>query len=226
MPEPAVAHDRKGALAAARFERRGARRPQSVAHGGVAEIEGRQYREQVAADVAADVQRPELALQQLHRGENRPFRTAGAESGGTSRQQARERLHLLGGLARAPAHGLGRRPRRGARPLEHARVLTPQERLEAALAAPGRCIRPRAAADPLPMILVCRSALRRIMCRLCSMYSGWPSSTISIALLARAEADDLLIEQRIGDVEHIERQRVAAERIGQPASSSARSSVL
>ena len=48
-------------------ERGGACPAEPVAHGGGADIERRQDREQMAADVAADVVRPELALDQLHR---------------------------------------------------------------------------------------------------------------------------------------------------------------
>ena len=82
VPEAAVAHDADGALAGlGGVERRGTGPAQAVAHGRGADVEGRQDREQVTADVAADVMRSELAFHQLHRGEYRALGAAGAEGG-------------------------------------------------------------------------------------------------------------------------------------------------
>src|SRR5580693_8777096 len=87
----------------------------------------------MAADVAADVHRPELALEQLHRGENGPLGTPRAGACRTSRQETRERLHLFRGLAPRLAHG-ARVPRAAEKRgrLEKPRRITPQERLGAA----------------------------------------------------------------------------------------------
>src|SRR5215212_7958210 len=51
----------------------------AIAHRGVADVERRQNREEVAADVAAHVMLAEFTLYQFHRRENRPLRTAGTE---------------------------------------------------------------------------------------------------------------------------------------------------
>src|SRR5262249_58089140 len=97
-----VADEREGALAARAVERGGARCAEAVSHGGVAEIERRQDREQVAADVATDVVRTELALDELHGGEDRPLRTAGAERRRPAVHLARERVARLGEAVRPP----------------------------------------------------------------------------------------------------------------------------
>src|ERR1700722_14915295 len=88
----------------------------------------------MAADVAADVHRSDLALQELHRGENGPLRTTRAEAWRTSGQEPRERLHLFRGLAPRLAHGTRvRRAVQKRRRLEKPRRVTPQERLGTAL---------------------------------------------------------------------------------------------
>src|SRR6516164_10846638 len=53
----------------------------------VADIEGWEDREEVAADIAAHMMAAKLALDELHGGEDRPLRAAGAEG-------RRARLHL------------------------------------------------------------------------------------------------------------------------------------
>ncbi len=70
-----------------RVERRRTGPAQAVAHGGGADVEGRQDGEQVTADVAAHVMLAQFALHQLHRGEDGPLGTAGAE-------RRRARVHL------------------------------------------------------------------------------------------------------------------------------------
>src|SRR4030095_6631613 len=79
-----------------------------------ADIERRHDREQMAADVGRDVVRSELALDQLHGGEDRPFGTPGAEARRTRRHDLGERAGVLlfqgrgsVGGARAPAPPLG-----------------------------------------------------------------------------------------------------------------------
>src|SRR5580704_3026121 len=88
----------------------------------------------MAADVAADVHRSDLALQQLHRGKYGPLGTARAEACRTSRQEARERLHLFRRLAPRLAHDARvRRAVEKRRRLEKPGRVTPQERLGTAL---------------------------------------------------------------------------------------------
>ena len=78
-------------------ERRRARRAQAIAHRRVADVERRQDRKQVAADIAGDVELADLLLDQLHRGKDRPFRAAGAKARGTLRHV--RRLPARGGRA-------------------------------------------------------------------------------------------------------------------------------
>src|SRR6516225_1801241 len=87
MPEAAIAHDRDDALVGFGVEGGRSRATEPVAHGGRADIEGRQDREEMAADVAAHMVWAEFALDELHRREDRPLRAARAEGGWT-------RLHL------------------------------------------------------------------------------------------------------------------------------------
>ncbi len=62
VPEAAVAEHRDRTLARRHVEGRGRGRAQAVAHRRRADVEGRQDREQMAADVGGDVMRPELLL--------------------------------------------------------------------------------------------------------------------------------------------------------------------
>ena len=68
---------------------------------------------------------------------------------------------------------------------------------------------------PLPSIRVSTSARRRMVLTSCSMNSGWPSSTIRIALLPAQKPHEFGVDQRIGDVEHIERNAALAEHVGE-----------
>ena len=81
VPEAAVADEGdRTPRRLRRVERRGRGRPEPVAHGGGAELERRHDREQMAADVGRDVVLPELLLDQLGGGEDRPLRAADAEA--------------------------------------------------------------------------------------------------------------------------------------------------
>ncbi len=91
VPEPAVTHHRDGPLAGAAPEGRGARGAESISHRRVADVERRQDRKQVAADIGADVMLAQLALDKLHRREERTFRTASAEPGRALRHLFRQR---------------------------------------------------------------------------------------------------------------------------------------
>ena len=81
MPESAVAHDAHGALLVGHHQGRGAGRAQAVAGYGVADVEGGDCGEGMAADVHAHLQFAEFLLQQLDRGEERAFRAAGTQAG-------------------------------------------------------------------------------------------------------------------------------------------------
>src|SRR5262249_56176119 len=91
-PERAAPGGGGAALPRRYVERGRARAAQPIPHRGIAEVERRQDREQVATDVAAHVMGPELALDQLHGSEDRPFGTAGAKRRGTAVHLSRDRL--------------------------------------------------------------------------------------------------------------------------------------
>ena len=63
----------------------------AIAHRGGADIERRQAREQMAADVAGDLMRAEFLLHEFHRRKDRPLGAADAEA-------RRPRRHRLGEL--------------------------------------------------------------------------------------------------------------------------------
>ena len=74
---------------------------------------------------------------------------------------------------------------------------------------------PAIGSTSLPAILVWMSRRRRMVLSACSMNSGWPSSTIRIAFLPAAKVGDLVVDQRIGDVEAIDRHRGLAVDVGE-----------
>ena len=81
MPEAAIAHHRDGAPSPWRGLERGCTGgTEAIAHRGIADIERRQDREQVAADIGRHMKCAHLALDHLHRRENRPLWTTGAET--------------------------------------------------------------------------------------------------------------------------------------------------
>ena len=196
MPEAAVAHHRDGALAGLHVERRGAGGAEAVAHRGGADVERREDREQVAADVGADVMRAEFALDELHRGEDRPLRAAGAE-------RRRPAVHLVGRSRPAPcvsrclsgatsARGRRRRQQIGPHLVDeladafahHAAGVFAGHRQHVLAVHPGLDV--GAAQDGVDGLLdVVRLAFLDDQDR----------------LLAGAEADELLVDQRIGDVQ-------------------------
>ena len=108
MPEAAVAHHRDGALAGLDVQRRSACGAKAVAHGRRADIERREDREQVAADIGADVMLSQFALDELHRGEDRPLRAAGAERRRTAVHVVVDRVQNLA-LACFQRRDIGRR---------------------------------------------------------------------------------------------------------------------
>ncbi len=105
VPEAAIAHHADGAALRPRVvQRRGPGPTEPVTHRGVADVEGRQDGEQVTTDVAGDVMRSKLAFHQLHRGEDRPLRAAGAE-----RRRAAVHAHTRRATARVRGRGGGER---------------------------------------------------------------------------------------------------------------------
>jgi hypothetical protein len=190
MPEPAIAHDGNRTLVT-RFERRRAGGAQPIAHRGVADVERRQDREQVAADVGRDVERAQFLLHQLHRREDRPFGATGAETGGPLRhhcgRQGRggRRRHLsrgtIGGMG---AQELGN-PVADHRPAVFARAR--QHFL---------------ADDPRLQVGTANERVELMLDEL-----GLPLLDHQHRALARAEVAHLIRNQRIGDVEDVDRQR-------------------
>ena len=168
------------------IERRRAGAAEPVAHRGRADVERRQDREQVAADVAADVVRPELALDQLHGGEDRPLRDSRCRTTAGADAHVRSVAFRAAASRTAPSFdGAGAAVRR-ARPRGRraTNAFTPS-RTTAPVYSPA------IGSMPLPSMRVCTSARRRMVLIACSRNSGWPSSTIRIARLPCGEADDL-----------------------------------
>jgi hypothetical protein len=77
VPEPAVAHDRDGALG--HIGSGGARKRHAVAEDRIAERERRECRERMAADIGADMGRADVALRELDGCEHGSLGTTGAE---------------------------------------------------------------------------------------------------------------------------------------------------
>ena len=142
MPEAAVAHDRDRALLHVGRDRRGAGQRHAVAEDRVAERERREGRERMAADIGADMGRPQFALHQLDGGKHRALRAAGAE-GGRARRQRPERCRgfrlVRDQAARRFRHGVG---------VEAIRLGVLQKGGQALRAERPRCIRRPAAAAP------------------------------------------------------------------------------
>ena len=207
MPEAAVADHRDRPLVGFDIEGGGRGRAEPVAHRGRADIERRQRREQVAADIGGDVVFAELLLHELHGGEDRPLRTADTEAGRPRRHRLGERLDLRIGQHRVRV----RRRRRIAeqrigvtlekclQPLgdDHRRVFT-GHRQHVLAADPGLDV--AAAQDGVDRLLdEFRLALLDDQDR----------------LLVRGKFGDLVVDQRIGDVEHIDRHRRLAIDVGE-----------
>src|SRR5207249_4657042 len=95
MPEAAIAHHRLRASRHGRMHGRVGGEPQAVAKHGVADVEGRQRGEEVAADIRRQVELAGLALENLHRREYRALRAADTEAGRALRQRAEQLCRLL-----------------------------------------------------------------------------------------------------------------------------------
>ena len=80
MPETAIAHHIDHTLVGFDVQGRRAGGTQAVAHGGVAQVERRQYGKQMAANIGTDVVGAQFSLNQFHRGKNRPLWAAGAKA--------------------------------------------------------------------------------------------------------------------------------------------------
>ena len=162
----------------------------------------------MAADVAAHVMRAELALNELHGGKNRPFGTAGAK-------RRRPPMHLAGDGPLRLGQAIGWRwqddgwaaireqigPTRGDEfpqaLLHHAAGIFASHR-QHALSLDASCD-VGAAQDRVHRLLdEFRLALFDDENR----------------FLIRAEADELGLDQRVGDIEHVERHAAFAEHVG------------
>ena len=143
----------------------------------------------MAADIGADVMLAEFALDQLHRGEERAFRTTGAEAGGALRHFFRQRG--VGQQAASAASGI-------ARPL--------RQKLR------------RAVLHDLSGVFA--GARKNLLADDARLEIGAAQDRVEFVLdefglallddqhraLAGAEVRHLVGDQRIGDVEHIDRQ--------------------
>ena len=167
--------------------------PEAIAHRRRADIERRQDREQMAADIGGDVMRAELLLDQLHRGEDRPLRTAGAEARRARRHDFAQRLDL----------GIGEHRRR----IGQRRLVAEQRRAHAARGIrgcpstiTGAVYSPAIGSTSLPAILRLDIAPAQDRVERLLDIFGLALLDHQHGALARAERDDLVVDQRIGDV--------------------------
>jgi hypothetical protein len=198
VPKAAVAHDRDRALFHVGSDGGGARQRQAVAKNGIAKRERRESREGMAADIGADMDRPELALRQFDRGKNRTLRTTGAEIRRPRRNVAERRQRS--GAMREDLFDLARNGLR----IEAGRLCRRNEGGNAAQQHLGR------------VIAACRQA---IFAMDAGISAGAAQDDIDLLLdvvgrallhdqnraFAGAEFPHLFRHQRISDVEHIDR---------------------
>jgi len=208
VPEAAVPHHADGPFAlrraGRRVERRRAGRAQAVAHGRVPEIERRQDGEQVAADVGAHVVRPQLALDQLHRREDGPFRAAGAKA-------RRPRVDAVGDRRERDHRRLERLARLDGSGLDPAVV---REECARALEKLGRRILARHGQHVLAVQRGGRSRLAQDGGDVLLDEVGLPFLHHQHGALALAEAQHLAVHHRVGHVHHVEWHAAVAVDIG------------
>ena len=177
VPEAAVAHDRDRLLVGLDVEGRGRRRSEAVAHRSAADIERRQDREQMAADVAGDVMLARVPAATSFMAakigrSGQPMQKPGGR-GGTVLASS-----LIFGSASTPERrAAAARCRAASGACRSRKLLTP-------LTTTCGVYSPAIGSTSLPEILVWMSRRRRMVLSACSMNSGWPSSTMRIAFLS------------------------------------------
>ncbi len=211
VPEPAVAHYRHGAFGEQRIDRGIARHAQAVAEHGVADVERRQGREQVAADVGRDVELAGLAFGELHRREHRALRTAHAKAWWAGRHRASEQLRRFcfgceqSGAARLDVGEISTLGRGLGDELRH----TAQYHFAGVFAGHRQHV---LAVDPRAVdVGATQCGQHRVFDEIGLAFFHHQHRT-----LACAERGDLLGDQRIGDVQAIDRDFRYAEGVGQP----------
>ena len=161
----------------------------------------------MAADISGDMVRPELALDQFHGGKDRPLRAAGAEAwrprrhdlGQRARMPLLQRRRCIGGPDRGCEHARDPLPDEGADPLAHRRGGVLARHRQQVLARQGRAYR-RLAQD--------------LAERLFDVV-GLPLFDQQHRAFALTELDNLVGDQRIGDVEDVERDAARSPDVGQ-----------
>ena len=149
-------------LASCAVEGRVGRGAEAIAHGRAADVEGRQDREEVAADVARHLVLAELLLDELHGREDRPLRAAGAEAGRADRDLLLQLLQVLVDIG-------GRLVRRPQPVGKERRHVLAEERRQRRRSRTFAVYSPAIGSGPLPTSLAPTSALRRIFASACSM---------------------------------------------------------
>ena len=146
----------------------------------------------------------EFLLDQLHRREDRPLRAAGAEAGRADR-------HGLGKLGIVEPGGVVRRA--GAVGSKYSGACSRRKARDAVehdLAGIFAGHRQK----PLPTSLVVPPALWSIAPKACSMIVGLAFLDDEHRVLVFAEVEELVVDQRIGDVQDIERHFGVAIDVG------------
>jgi hypothetical protein len=172
----------------------------------------------MAADVGGDVHRADFLLRQLERREHRPLGAADAEARRAARQGAVE-LRSHGGAAL-----------RGCRPARRcARVVSPARWLgsgrPAAPASTSTVYSPAAGSRSLPCTGVCRSRGAAPATGPSRCTPGWPSSSTSTARRP-AQKSPPARHQRVGDVQHQQRDALSPNASARPSCCSARTSAV
>ena len=197
---PPVAHDRHGTPVASRMQRGGRSAPQPVAEDAGAQVEGLEAGEGMAADVRAHVHRADLLLQQLERGEQGTLGATGAKAGRSFRH--------AGGQLRGGKQGLlGYRIQQagavlfdeGANPFLEHRAGVFARHGEGTLAQDAR---------------LQVGAAKELVGGLLDML-GLAFLHDQKGALARCESHELLLDEGVGGVEHVQRQPRAAEAVRQ-----------
>ena len=161
----------------------------------------------MAADVGGDVMLAELLLDELHRGEDRPLRTAGAEA----RRPHRHRPWRAPGYRRVGRRRVGRAQRGRTASPAHARAGMSQCRR----ACTWPVYSPAIGRGPLPTSFVAAAGLVEHRAEGLLDIVGLAFLDDQHRVLVVAEVDELVVDQRIGDVEHIERHFGLAIEVGE-----------
>ena len=208
VPKAAVAHDgQRAPIGLGRVEGRSTGPAQSIAHGGRANVEGRQDGKQVTADVGADVARAELAFEHLEGGKDRSLGAAGAKRRRPGLHLGDRCSHQLRSRRWRHSKRAARLRQQGAGALAQKLAHTLEQYRTGVLAAHGQDI----------LALHLGAAARAVQEGVDVLRDeiGLPLLNDEHGLLALAKRQHLFVDQWIGHTEHIQGHLGVAKDIGQ-----------